>query len=111
MATFTEITPAKGATFATQTDLLLAQLGLELANDGVIEHDVFASIYNPGKLVLLVSWSEPSAQVLWTPAHVQASRHRKIRIVRDYGMFDRRESPQFYPDGEDFAAREAELAR
>jgi hypothetical protein len=24
--------------------------------------------------------------------------YRKIRVVRDYGMFDRREAPQFYPD-------------
>ena len=24
-------------------------------------------------------------------------RHRQVRIIRDYGMFDRREAPQFYP--------------
>jgi len=23
--------------------------------------------------------------------------HRIVRVVRDYGMFDRRESPQYYP--------------
>ena len=28
----------------------------------------------------------------------RALRHRKIRSVRDYGRFDRREAPQFYPD-------------
>ena len=27
-----------------------------------------------------------------------ALRHRQVRIVRDYGMFDRREAPQYYPD-------------
>jgi hypothetical protein len=27
-----------------------------------------------------------------------AVRHRIVRIVSDYGMFDRRESPQYYPD-------------
>jgi hypothetical protein len=32
------------------------------------------------------------------PDGTQTLRHRKVRIVRDYGMFDRRESPQFYPD-------------
>jgi hypothetical protein len=32
-------------------------------------------------------------------------RHRVIRLVRDYGMFDRRESPQYYPDVERSAAR------
>jgi hypothetical protein len=25
-------------------------------------------------------------------------RHRVVRIVRDYGMFDRREAPQYYPE-------------
>jgi hypothetical protein len=25
-------------------------------------------------------------------------RHRRIRVVRDYGRFDRREAPQFYAD-------------
>jgi hypothetical protein len=24
-------------------------------------------------------------------------RHRQVRIIRDYGMQDRREAPQFYP--------------
>jgi len=24
-------------------------------------------------------------------------RHRGVRIIRDYGMLDRREAPQFYP--------------
>ena len=26
------------------------------------------------------------------------SRHRRVRVIRDYGMADRREAPQFYPD-------------
>jgi hypothetical protein len=37
----------------------------------------------------------------WTPVkipNVQKLRHRKIRVIRDYGMFDRREAPQFFPD-------------
>jgi len=25
-------------------------------------------------------------------------RLREVRVVRDYGMFDRREAPQYYPD-------------
>lgn len=29
---------------------------------------------------------------------VERLRHRKVRVVRDYGRFDRREAPQFYPD-------------
>jgi hypothetical protein len=69
----------------------------------VVEHDVFASIYNPGKFAVLVSWTDAQGASLWTPVRpkeARALRHRKVRIVRDYGMFDRRESPQFYPDAE-----------
>jgi hypothetical protein len=29
---------------------------------------------------------------------VSGIRHRQVRVIRDYGMFDRREAPQFYPD-------------
>jgi hypothetical protein len=28
------------------------------------------------------------------------ARLRRVRVVRDYGMFDRREAPQFYPDAQ-----------
>ena len=26
------------------------------------------------------------------------ARFRRIHVVRDYGMFDRREAPQYYPE-------------
>ena len=29
---------------------------------------------------------------------IETLRHRKVRVVRDYGRFDRREAPQFYED-------------
>jgi heme-degrading monooxygenase HmoA len=99
--TLTEITPAKGAAFATQTDSLPAHLGLDPKHGNVTEHDVFTSIYNPGKLALLVGWKDRKAADEWTPKKIEgieAIRHRTIRVVRDYGRFDRREAPQFYPD-------------
>jgi heme-degrading monooxygenase HmoA len=101
LATFTEITPEKGAAFAAQADLLPAHLGLDLTNGVVVEHDVYASIYNPGKLALLVGWNDSKAADAWFPRKIDGIenlRHRKVRIVRDYGRFDRREAPQFYPD-------------
>jgi hypothetical protein len=30
----------------------------------------------------------------------EGARKRRVRILRDYGMFDRREAPQYYPDVE-----------
>jgi heme-degrading monooxygenase HmoA len=112
-ATFTEITPRKGATFATQADLLPAHLGLDLNAGGVVDHDVWASIYNPGKIALLVSWKDAKAADSWTPKQfegVESLRHRKVRVVRDYGRFDRREAPQFYPDVKDGVTKHPEPA-
>src|SRR5215475_4721732 len=100
LATLTEITPQPGATFGSPADLVSA-LGLDVSLGGVADHDVFASIYNPGKLALLVSWTDAAAANRWMPVKIKeiaTLRHRTIRIVRDYGMFDRREAPQFYPD-------------
>lgn len=98
LVTFTEITPA-GAAFAA--DLLPLHLGVDLTSGAVAEHDVFESIYNPGKLALLVSWNELEVGNAWSPREIggiEKLRHRRIRIVRDYGRFDRREAPQFYAD-------------
>jgi heme-degrading monooxygenase HmoA len=103
----TEVGAAKFATLTEivseekQANLLPADLGLDVSAGRVVEHDVFKSISTPGKLALLVSWRDREAAVAWSPVKiqgVQSLRHRTIRIVRDYGMFDRREAPQFYPD-------------
>jgi hypothetical protein len=99
--TFTEIVPDKGASFAAQLDLLPSQLGLEPEAGAVVERDVYASIYNPGKLALLISWKDAKAAETWSPKKIEGIkelRHRKVRVVRDYGRFDRREAPQFYQD-------------
>jgi heme-degrading monooxygenase HmoA len=101
LVTLSEVVLDEGAAFAAQPDLLPAHLGLVASGSGVVEHDVFKSIYTPGKLALLVSWRERDAGLGWAatrPAGVQSLRHRKIRIVRDYGMSDRREAPQYYPE-------------
>jgi heme-degrading monooxygenase HmoA len=100
-ATLTEITPAKGAAFAAQTDLLPAHLGFDLKDPGIVEHDVFESIYNPGKLALLIGWKNAQAANVWSPKKidgVEKLRHRRVRVIRDYGQFDRREAPQYYDD-------------
>jgi heme-degrading monooxygenase HmoA len=53
LVTFTEITPRKGAAFASQADLLPAHLGLDVTAAAIAGHDVWASIYNPGNMALL----------------------------------------------------------
>jgi len=97
-ATLTEVRPS-----SNEVDVSAAGLtdSLELDRHGsdLIDYDVFASIYNPGKLALLASWrGRPSAE-RFKPRLFSgmSTRHRIVRVVRDYGMFDRRESPQYYP--------------
>ncbi|MGA2054349.1 MAG: antibiotic biosynthesis monooxygenase [Bradyrhizobium sp.] len=101
LMTFTEIVPVKEGALAGRIELLPALLGLDLKDSGVVEHDIWASIYNPGKLALLVGWKDPAAAEEWVPKKIdgiEKLRHRKVRVVRDYGRFDRREAPQYYLD-------------
>ncbi|HZF33145.1 MAG TPA: antibiotic biosynthesis monooxygenase, partial [Candidatus Angelobacter sp.] len=95
--TITEVTPSDGARD------LAAALGLDPSAQGLVDHELFESIYAAGKVLLLASWRDARAAGAWKPAPIAAAqplRHRQVRIVRDYGMFDRREAPQFYPDVE-----------
>lgn len=93
--TITEMTPADGV----GVEPLAASLGL--AAGALVDHELFESIYTLGKFLLLASWRDAAAASSWQPnpvANAHSLRHRQVRIVRDYGMFDRREAPQFYPD-------------
>ena len=96
-ATITEITPkGKDAPVAGSADF-----GLDDAIEGLVDRELFESIYHPGKLLLLASWPTAEAAQAWAPAPnppAGSLRHRHVRIIRDYGMFDRREAPQFYPE-------------
>jgi heme-degrading monooxygenase HmoA len=80
---------------------LPARLGLDAsAARGLVDHELFESIYASGKFLLLASWRDAGAADAWQPTPIPAAqplRHRQVRIIRDYGMFDRREAPQFYP--------------
>jgi heme-degrading monooxygenase HmoA len=99
MVTVTELMPAQGSRSA-EPDHLPACLGLDTRDAALVDHDVFESIYHPGKLLLLASWRDAASAAAWTPRQPDGEaslRHRCVRVVRDYGMFERREAPQFYP--------------
>jgi heme-degrading monooxygenase HmoA len=59
--------------------------------------DLYASLYRPGKFALLTSWRDAAAADAWPAPADRAARHRRIRVIRDYGMHDRAEAPQYYP--------------
>jgi heme-degrading monooxygenase HmoA len=70
--------------------------------NGVSDAELFTSIYTPGKLLLLVSWRDAGSADAWQPpaslSDAGGIRHRRVRVIRDYGLADRREAPQFYPN-------------
>lgn len=83
------------------TSDLARALGVpETGSGGVVDQEVWESIYTPGKLLLLVSWKDAASAGRWTPVAPAgvAPRHRQVRVIRDYGMADRREAPQYYPE-------------
>jgi heme-degrading monooxygenase HmoA len=98
--TLTEIQPTSDAAESLTAPALSDRLLLNRGRTDLIDYDVFASIYNKGKLALLASWPDRRSAERFESRFfndIGAIRHRVVRIVRDYGMFDRRESPQYYP--------------
>ncbi len=76
-----------------------AWLGLTAEAPGLVAWDAFDAVLNPGDALLLLSWRERAAAEAFEAAArlPDGARLRRVRIVRDYGMFDRREAPQYYP--------------
>lgn len=67
---------------------------------GLVAWDVFDAVLTPGDVILLLSWRDRAAAEAFEPKvpPPEGARLRRVRVVRDYGMFDRREAPQYYPD-------------
>jgi len=89
------------ATFAAHSDVLPSHLAFDIHAAGMVDYDLFESIYNPGKMLLLSGWKTAEDSAHWTPkmfADAAKLRHRRARNVRDYGMFERREAAQYFPD-------------
>jgi len=74
-------------------------LGLVPEASGLVEWDVFDAVLTSGDVILLMSWRDQSAAEAFEASTrlPDGARLRRVRIVRDYGMFDRREAPQYYP--------------
>jgi heme-degrading monooxygenase HmoA len=74
-------------------------LGVQQGIAGLVSWDVFDAVLTPGDIILLISFKDSnSANVFDREANLpKNARVRHVRVVRDYGMFDRREAPQYYP--------------
>ncbi|KAH8906665.1 putative enzyme [Coniochaeta sp. PMI_546] len=83
---------------------LVNELSLVTSAEGLLSWDVFDAVLCPGDVILLCTWRDEvvARQFL---ARVQGRDNlgirtscRLVRVIRDYGKYDRREAPQFYPD-------------
>jgi heme-degrading monooxygenase HmoA len=62
--------------------------------------DVFESVYRPGIFAHLVDVPSPDAGIAFGRqlfANPTTEYFRVFEVMRDYGMFDRAEAPQYYP--------------
>ena len=79
--------------------------------DGFVSIERFQSLAQPGKILSLSFWRDEAALIRWRQheAHHRAQwqgrggvfadyRLRVASVVRDYGMFDRAQAPQQFPD-------------
>src|SRR5262245_31968565 len=76
---------------------IAAYLGLDRTASGLVAWDVYDAVLISGDLLLMSVWKtkghgERFAKSAKLP---KGARLRCVRVVRDYGMFDRREGPQY----------------
>lgn len=81
-------------------DEVATWLGLVSNAPGFVSWDVFDAVLTPGDIILLITWRDQDKAVAFEGmvSLQDGARLRRVRVVRDYGMFDRREAPQYYPD-------------
>ena len=84
----------------TDPEEVAEDLGLASKAEGLMNWDVFDAVLTPGDVILLLSWrGHVQAEAFENSILPQAgTRLRRVRVVRDYGMYDRREAPQYYAD-------------
>lgn len=64
--------------------------------------DIFDAVLTPGELMLLISWKDAAAAQAYEDASTldDKARVRQVRIVRDYGKYDRHEAPEYFADAD-----------
>jgi heme-degrading monooxygenase HmoA len=84
----------------TEAEEVAKWLKLDPKAPGLVAWDVFDAVLTPGDIILLMPWRDHGAAGTFEKrvSLTDDMRLRRVRIVRDYGMFDRREAPQYYPD-------------
>jgi len=98
--TFVDAKSPTGSIEASDASGIADHLGLNPDAVGLLKWEVFDAVLTPGDVILMMLWkTKDDATAFAASAKLPASgRLRQVRVVRDYGMFDRREAPQYYPE-------------
>jgi heme-degrading monooxygenase HmoA len=85
---------------SARPDEVAAWFGFDTHASGLLGWDVFDAVLNPGDAILAATWTDHAAAEAFSTSTAvpEGARLRCVRIIRDYGMFDRREAPQYFPD-------------
>jgi heme-degrading monooxygenase HmoA len=77
-------------------------LGVDTSAPGLVSWDVFEHLITPGDVIAVATWLDHAAAVAFerSAAKADALRQRNIRIIREYGMFDRREAPAYFKEAQ-----------
>lgn len=66
------------------------------ASADVVDTEQYSGITTEGKRLLLVSWRTDEPAAAWLAEQPTGARSRHVRILRDYGLHDRAEAPQYF---------------
>jgi len=83
-------------TFALVSESRTGKLPVETS----LKRDVFESVYRPGVFAHLIDVPSPDAGIAFGRELFKdptTEYFRVFEVMRDYGMFDRTEAPQYYP--------------
>ncbi|KXV07965.1 antibiotic biosynthesis monooxygenase [Caballeronia megalochromosomata] len=77
-------------------------LGLDAAAPGLVAWDVFDALLAPGNVIAVATWRDQAAADAFARDTALPSdvRLRHVRVIREYGMFDRREAPQYFAEAQ-----------
>jgi heme-degrading monooxygenase HmoA len=75
-------------------------LGLDASDSNLAFWDVYEAVLTPGDMILQTTWrdAESASAFAASDSPPEGARVRQVRIVRDYSMYDRRETPQYYAE-------------
>jgi hypothetical protein len=81
-------------------DAVAQSLGLDPHAAGLVGWDAFDALLTPGDVIAVVTWKDLAAAEAFerNATLPDGVRLRHVRIVREYGMFDRREAPQYFDE-------------